>query len=235
MKMAAITKKRSSSYCVFAIVVSIFVYAEMVSAWKNMCVPGDIYMDLTVNITDPKCNNCTTWCKSECSKFELSMVKDTDKCLVKSPTLRCKCCCETPSSPEKPPLPPSASEFNVTEPEPYNYEICEGNQTSEKFKHPDGKRCIHKPLCEEYCNEKGLSKARSECVAAAYNTYRLNWYEQCCCEKLVPPPPPAPPTNVCEECSYLKRIVCVLPFSSPCNCCCKSLDLLSCKGIPPTQ
>ncbi|KAI3870610.1 hypothetical protein MKX03_030174 [Papaver bracteatum] len=231
--MTAIAKKTSpgffSSYSsVFAIVLSIFIYAEMVSTWKNMCVPGDIYMDLTINnINDPECSACTSWCKSECSKLEL----DTDKCLAKSPTLRCKCCCETPSSPEKPALPPSASEFNVTEPEPYNYDICEGNQTSEKFKHRDGKRCIHNPLCEKNCTEKGLSKARSECVAAAYNTYKLNWYEQCCCEKVLPPPPP---TDVCEDCSYLKRIGCVLPFSS-CNCCCKSLHLLSCKGIPPTQ
>ncbi|KAI3910140.1 hypothetical protein MKW98_014525 [Papaver atlanticum] len=236
--MAAITTKRSpgffSSYSIFAIVVSTFVYAEMVSAWKNICVPGDIYMDLTITTIQPECSTCTTWCESECSKLELSLVKDTDKCSVKSSTLRCKCCCETPSSPEKPPLPPSASEFVGTE--PYNYEICESNQTSEKFQHPDGKDCIHKPLCEKSCNEKGLPKARSECVAAAHNSFtKLIWYEQCCCENLAPPPPPpTPPTDVCEDCSYLKRIGCVLPFSS-CNCCCKSLHLLSCKGIPPTQ
>ncbi|XP_026377807.1 uncharacterized protein LOC113272118 [Papaver somniferum] len=113
--MAAITKKRSPGFfpsysTVIAIVVCIFAYAEVVSAWKNICVPGDIYMDSYTVGGQRACNSCTNWCKSQCSKLELSMVKGTDKCL-RNPqnTIRCKCCCEKPFSPPKPPLPPSAS------------------------------------------------------------------------------------------------------------------------------
>ncbi|KAI3893410.1 hypothetical protein MKX03_008998 [Papaver bracteatum] len=173
--MAAITSKRSPGF--FAIVVCIFVTAEMVSAWKNTCVPRDIYMDSYTAVSEPECSTCTAWCKSQCSSLDLSMVKDTDKCSIINSTLRCKCCCETPP----PPPSPSASDF--VGPQPYNIEICVGNQTSQKFRHPDGKDCIHKPLCEKSCKEKSLSKARSECVAAG-SLSRLTWYEQCCCEKL---------------------------------------------------
>ncbi|KAI3865945.1 hypothetical protein MKX03_036804 [Papaver bracteatum] len=230
--MAAITRKRSagffSSFCVVALVVCIVVHAEMVSAWKNICVPGDIYMDSqTTEVSEPVCSTCTTWCISQCSELELSMVTGTDKCsIINASTLNCKCCCEappSPSSPEKPPLPPSASECDG--PPPYDFNMCVGNQTYQKFQHPDGKDCIHKPLCEQSCNEKGLTRARSECVAAGHNTLtKLTWYEQCCCEKILPsPPPPTPPTSICEaDCSFLKRLGCALSFKS-CSCCCKSI------------
>ncbi|RZC64050.1 hypothetical protein C5167_025799 [Papaver somniferum] len=219
--MAAITRKRFSSrffasYRVFAVVVSIFVYAEMVSAWQSICVPGDIYMDSqTDDIIMPVCSNCTTWCESECSKLKLSKVKDTDKCNTDDPSgtlLKCKCCCEKRQLlfPPQKPIPPYANEFDG--PEPQNFPICVGNQTSQTFEHPDGNDCIDKPECEKSCNDKGLSKARSECVAKG-TLDSLTWYEQCCCEK----PPP------CEaNCSLLSRLVCVV--RSSCKCCSKSTD-----------
>ncbi|KAI3877171.1 hypothetical protein MKW92_051126 [Papaver armeniacum] len=182
--MAAITKKRSPG---------LFPSYSTVIAIVNICVPGDIYMDSYTVGGQRACNSCTNWCKSQCSKLELSMVKGTDKCL-RNPqnTIRCKCCCEKPFSPPKPPLPPSASKFEGHH--PWTFNICVSNQIYEKLKHPNGKDCIHKPLCEKTCNQKGLSKARSECVAAGSMVSPLAWYEQCCCEKLVPsPPPPSPP------------------------------------------
>ncbi|XP_026413547.1 uncharacterized protein LOC113309338 [Papaver somniferum] len=232
--MAAITRKRSagffSSFSVVALVVCIVVHADMVSAWENICKPGDIYMDSqTTAVSDPHCNTCTNWCISQCTNLNLSMVSGTNLCSISKPsTLNCKCCCgASPSSPEKPTLPPSASEFNG--PPPYDFKICVGNQTYQKFQHHDGKHCIDTPLCEQKCKEKGLTRARSECVAAGHNTTTaLTWYEQCCCQKPVPsPPPPTPPTSICEaDCPFVKRLGCALFFKS-CSCCCKSI-LLPC-------
>ncbi|KAI3843802.1 hypothetical protein MKX03_017999 [Papaver bracteatum] len=189
-----------SSSSVLAIIICLFAALEMASAWKSICIPGDIYIDSTAHAPIPKGLTCTfykNWCDEQCSILGLPPVKYG--CRLQN-DIRCKCCCgsspPSPSSPPSQPLPPPApqspSEFEGEW--PHMYEICTDGQENLIFNHDNGTECVSKPKCEKECRDVGLLMARKECVAGGESYPRpwYKWYEQCCC-KTPPPPPPSPP------------------------------------------
>ncbi|KAI3871168.1 hypothetical protein MKW98_015068 [Papaver atlanticum] len=211
----AITKRRSPGFfsgssVLFAILGYLFIitFTGTASAWKNICIPGDIYIDseFVVKWRAGNCLDCQVWCMELCSDLGTSMVNY--RCHFPSySTVQCKCCCERfPSSspepqPSRPPSPlPDPDDFS---PAPYDYNICMPGQTYLKIKRTDGVDCIHKSLCNEKCKEKERLTVRTECVAnCSGSPVRVyEWYEQCCCGNLIPshpppspvPPPPSPP------------------------------------------
>ncbi|KAI3968904.1 hypothetical protein MKW92_034606 [Papaver armeniacum] len=200
----AISPVLFSSSSVFALLAVFFISTEMVSAWKNICAPGDIYVDseTVVKWRRGNCVDCQVWCMELCSELGTSMV-DYRCHLPSYSTVQCKCCCErsTSSSPIRPPSPPPDPD-DFSGPAPYDYDICLPGQTYLKIKRTDGEDCIHKSLCDEKCNEKGRLTVRTECVANCTGSPGRSgppirvyeWYEQCCCENLTPPPPPFSPS-----------------------------------------
>ncbi|XP_026459564.1 uncharacterized protein LOC113360249 [Papaver somniferum] len=199
----AITRKKPNGFFpnsqMFAMIVCLSVCAEMAimaSAWRNICIPGDVYIDLGSEYRNPVCKDCTNWCKEQCSNLGTSMV--SERCKINGNTRRCKCCCKgptptpSPSTTRSPPVAPSPplDPDDFTGPVPWEYDICMPGQTRRNIKRPNGKDCMNKPVCEEECKKEGRVVARVECVACCGD----RWYNQCCCGDRIPsPPPPSPP------------------------------------------
>ncbi|KAI3994924.1 hypothetical protein MKX01_041333 [Papaver californicum] len=215
------------SSSVFAIIICLFASLEMASAWKSICIPGDIYIDSTGKAPLPPgrtCTFCSDWCDAQCSILGLPQVKYG--CRLDH-EIRCRCCCGSsppspfspPSLPLPPPAPQSPSEFHGRWPQ--EYEICTDEQEYLIFNHDNGTECIQKPKCEQECRDIGLSMARKECVAGGYTSPRewYRWYEQCCCQNPSPPPPspsqppPAPGGDTCQ----LEFTIQISPDLAPCN------------------
>ncbi|KAI3875420.1 hypothetical protein MKW92_038104 [Papaver armeniacum] len=202
---------------VFAIAICLFVFTDMASAWKNICNPGDLYIDSCCNNVSPaNCEQskyCTNWCKDLCSGMGVLATQDRCKVDAGGMTL-CKCCCQrTPPSPCDPPY-PAQDDSDWTGPAPFDNEICTAGQTSVKIKRTDGKDCMSKSLCPEECQKLGLLAARTECAANIANIpagTAYTWYEMCCCGTSIPPPPPpcpSPPPPPPPP-----------PPPAPCSCC----------------
>ncbi|KAI3968903.1 hypothetical protein MKW92_034605 [Papaver armeniacum] len=227
-----LTRRRSPGF--FAIFICLIVSLETASAWRrDLCIPGDIYMDSTSTPLPPggaTCQFCIDWCDEQCLVLGLPQVNHG--CLVSSNTIRCRCCCgrgrspPSPSSPPSPPLPPPApqSQFEFEGLWPQHYNICESGQEYRVFYHEDGLDCIQKPVCESYCNRKKVPMARSECVAGGfvYPEARYEWFEQCCCADPSPPPPPPPapsppPPDPCSHTCRPELSIQVSPGQEPCN------------------
>ncbi|KAI3847627.1 hypothetical protein MKW92_018153 [Papaver armeniacum] len=215
----------SSSTLLFAVIICLFGSLEMASAWKSICIPGDIYIDSTHKAPLPpgrNCNFCSDWCDTQCSILGLPQVKYGCR---HDHELRCRCCCgsspPSPSSPPSGPLPPPApqspSEFHGGWPQ--EYEICTDGQEYLIFNHDSGTECIQKPKCEQECRAIGLSMARKECVAGGYTFPRewYRWYEQCCCQNPSPPPSSPPPPAPCGDTCQLELTIQISPDMAPCN------------------
>ncbi|RZC91604.1 hypothetical protein C5167_027666 [Papaver somniferum] len=208
----AITRRRSHGFfcssSVLATLAYLFISTGIVSAWKNICAPGDIYIDseAVVKWRSGNCLDCQVWCMELCLDLGTSMVEY--RCNLPSYcTVQCKCCCERfPSSspepqPSRPPSPPPDPD-DFSGPAPYDYDICMSGKTYLKIKRTDGEDCIHKSLCDEECKEIGMLTVRTECVANCTGSPGRSgspvrvyeWYEQCCCENLTPQPPPLYPS-----------------------------------------
>ncbi|KAI3983642.1 hypothetical protein MKX01_042478 [Papaver californicum] len=184
----AITKRSTprffSSSSVFAVLAYLFISTVMMaSAWKNICVPGDIYIDsqAVVKRRMAVCIDCTVWCMELCLDLGTSTIDH--RCRVPSySTVQCKCCCERlphSSSPPPPPLPlppPLDPADDFSGPAPYEYDICMPGQTYLKIKRERDGDCV------------------SNCNGFPVRVYE--WYEQCCCGNFIPslpPPSPSPP------------------------------------------
>ncbi|XP_026397901.1 protein PYRICULARIA ORYZAE RESISTANCE 21-like [Papaver somniferum] len=185
---------------VFAVLtICLIVGTEMAAAWKrDMCIPGDIYIDTTNERHARGCKFCENWCIEECSDLHLPAVSYGCR---DGGDLRCRCCCGKSSPLSSPPSPPTflaqpLSEFDGST-WPHDHDICkpEAQERMLKIKHKDGRHCNRFPSCEESCQKEGLWMTRAECVGGgfAYPNPNYQWFEQCCCGKSKPPPPPPPP------------------------------------------
>ncbi|KAI3833773.1 hypothetical protein MKX03_016805 [Papaver bracteatum] len=181
------------------VVLTICLIVEMAAAWKrDMCIPGDVYIDTTNGHHGKGCKFCEKWCIDECSDLELPAVSYGCR---DGGDLRCRCCCGKSSPLSSPPSPPTflgqpLSEFDGST-WPHEYDICKQDEQEKilRIKHPHGRHCIHRPSCEESCRREGLWMTRAECVGGgfAHPNPSYQWFEQCCCGKFKPPPSPPPP------------------------------------------
>ncbi|MCL7033092.1 hypothetical protein MKW94_025810 [Papaver nudicaule] len=164
----------------------------MASAWKrDLCIPGDIYMDSTSTPLPPgaSCQFCIDWCDAQC--LVLGRPQVNHGCLVSSTTIRCRCCCgrgrspPSPDSPPSPPLPPPVpqSQFEFEGMWPQHYKVIIMMMKISVFKNLNARDIV--------------------------DLVRYEWFEQCCCVDPSPPPPP-PPTCRTE------LSIEILPSQAPC-------------------
>ncbi|RZC85896.1 hypothetical protein C5167_026569 [Papaver somniferum] len=211
MVKMGITKRRShgllaSANLFLVMIISIFICTDKASAtnWKDVCTLGDTYIERDIILgtgSNPyTCDYCIAWCRTQCSNFGTTALKNPCKYNTPTTPVNCQCCCsKRPStSPQLPPTPPSVGQFtggDITD-------ICTfaPQQTYLQINHAQGTDCVMSPQCENKCQESGLLSAGSQCVGTLISgatspvyggTY--TWIEQCCC-RTPPPPPPSPPT-----------------------------------------
>ncbi|KAI3958264.1 hypothetical protein MKW92_001088 [Papaver armeniacum] len=190
---------------VFAVAICLLVFTDMASAWKNICNPGDLYIDSCCNsVTPANCEEsqyCTKWCKDLCSGMGVLATQDRCKVDAGGKTL-CKCCCQTtPPSPCDPPY-PAQDDSDWTGPAPYDNQICTADQTSTKIKRTDGTDCMSKSLCPEDVQQMSVISL----LVLPILGMRCVVVEQAyphppppCPSPPPPPPPPAPcPCSCCN-------------------------------------
>ncbi|RZC91603.1 hypothetical protein C5167_027668 [Papaver somniferum] len=76
-----VTRRRSHGFffnsSVFATILCLIISLETASAWRrDLCIPGDIYMDSTSTPLPPgaSCQFCTDWCDEQCLVLGLPQV-----------------------------------------------------------------------------------------------------------------------------------------------------------------